>query len=60
MPVPVGLTSSRRVPAPVPVLTVTKYCGPDPLTPVTLAPLTVPVVVRAKSPTSTPVTDALK
>ncbi|MBV6465970.1 MAG: hypothetical protein PGMFKBFP_01267 [Anaerolineales bacterium] len=47
------------VPSPVPVLTVTVYVAPEPLTLAMDAPVT-PLVVKSKSPTSTPVTASEK
>ncbi|MBV6465971.1 MAG: hypothetical protein PGMFKBFP_01268 [Anaerolineales bacterium] len=47
------------VPLPVPVLTVTVYAAPEPLTLVMDAPVT-PLVVNSKSPASTPVTASEK
>ena len=47
------------VPLPVPVFAVTVYWLPLPLTLVIVAPVTAPVVARAKSEASTPVTLSL-
>src|SRR5262245_12326591 len=47
------------VPLPVPVFAVTVYWFPLPLTVVIVAPATVPVVARVKSPASTAVTLSL-
>ena len=47
------------VPLPVPVFAVTVYWLPLPLTVVIVAPVTAPVVARAKSEASTPVTLSL-
>ena len=47
------------VPLPVPVFAVTVYWFPLPLTVVIVAPATVPVVTRVKSPASTAVTLSL-
>jgi len=52
------LRSSRIVPEPEPVLTVTVLVVPEPDMPLTEAPLT-PVVLREKLPVATPVTDSL-
>ena len=53
-------TFSRRVPGPVPVLTLTVRTEPVPVTLVIDAPLTDPVVVRLKSEAFTPVTASEK
>src|SRR5207302_7569281 len=54
-----SVTSRRMEPDPVPVLTVTVYVVPLPVTLVSEAPAT-PLVVRVKSVRSTPVTLSLK
>ena len=48
MIVSLSVTSRRMVPLPEPVLTVTVYVVPLPVTPLTLAPLMPPVVVEAE------------
>ncbi|MCZ7607641.1 MAG: hypothetical protein M5U25_16560 [Planctomycetota bacterium] len=59
MVAPTG-TSSRIVPSPLPVFTVTVRVVPVPETPVTDAPEMEPVVVSEKSPVATPETSSLK
>ncbi len=56
--VPFAATSRRTVPSPVPLLTVTLYVVPLPVTLVIEVPAT-PEVVSEKSPASTPVTLSL-
>ena len=51
---------SPRPPDPVPVVAVTVRVGPLPVTDVIAPPATPPERTSAKSPASTPVTDALK
>ena len=51
-----SIRSRRTFPSPVPVLTVTVYKLPIPCTPAIEAPVMLPVVDRAKSLVSTPVT----
>ena len=58
MPVPLLFRSSRNVPSPDRVLTVTVYVVPLPEM-LAMVPPAVPVVVSTKSLTSTPVTDSL-
>ena len=52
-------TSSRKLPFPVPVLTVTVYVAPEPITVATEAPFRVPIVI-VKSVAFTPVTASEK
>ena len=54
------MTSRRSVPSPLPLLTVTVYVVPLPVTPLTDVPVTPPVVVTWKSVASTPVTLCVK
>src|SRR5688572_25328878 len=59
IPVPLAFRSSRKLPVPVILLTVTVYAAPAPFT-LLMLPLAVPPVVSVKSEVFTPVTDSEK